>query len=128
MGAWGVGSFENDDALDWIALLQRDGEKAIAAAFASAENTEYLDVDVGSDIVAAAEAVAAMNGNIMQKAPRELVTWTAGRSMPSPELIQRARAAIKRILHGSELHDLWEESGEFEAWRADIEGLLGRLE
>ena len=30
MGAWGVGTFENDDAMDWIAILvDSDGTDAI---------------------------------------------------------------------------------------------------
>src|SRR5882757_10981146 len=29
MGAWGAGSFENDDALDFVVRLEREGEAAV---------------------------------------------------------------------------------------------------
>ena len=35
MGAWDVGAFDNDDAMDWVADLERRGEDAVRAALAA---------------------------------------------------------------------------------------------
>ncbi|RYD32347.1 MAG: DUF4259 domain-containing protein [Verrucomicrobiaceae bacterium] len=45
MGAWGAGSFENDDALDWIAALAESNDTSILEeAFSSVTDGEdYLD-------------------------------------------------------------------------------------
>ena len=32
MGAWGAGSFENDDAMDWVYELEEEGLEAVTAA------------------------------------------------------------------------------------------------
>jgi len=45
----------------------------------------------------------------------------ANPTMPNAALLQKANAAIDRILsENSELVELWEESDEAEAWRASI--------
>lgn len=38
MGAWGAGPFENDDAADWKAELEREGAAALVSALSCAAN------------------------------------------------------------------------------------------
>ena len=39
MGAWGAGSFENDDAMDWVAgLTQESGDAVLREALAPARD------------------------------------------------------------------------------------------
>ncbi len=69
MGAWGVGIFENDDALDWLYEFERDGKAAIAAAFASVEITDYIDAPEASMALGAIEAVASALGKPAETLP-----------------------------------------------------------
>lgn len=63
MGAWGTGSFENDDAADWVAGLDAiSPEELTRILIAAADDPEYLEGPAASVAVAAAEVVAALEG------------------------------------------------------------------
>lgn len=62
MGARGCGSFENDDAADWVYELESGGVAAVASALeqvSSVAEDEYLEAHEASAAMAAAEIVAA---------------------------------------------------------------------
>ena len=62
-GAWGEGSFENDDALDWVGQCIKAGTTApVSAALAAVLDGRYVQAPDGSEAVAAAEVVAAAMG------------------------------------------------------------------
>ena len=60
MGAWGLGIFDNDSALDWVYdLVESTGTTVLREAFDNVINgEEYIDVDFGSAAVAAASIIA----------------------------------------------------------------------
>ena len=63
MAAWGSGSFENDDAADWLAQLGTMGPDDLTKIFGmAADDTAYFEAPAASVVVAAAEVVAALNG------------------------------------------------------------------
>lgn len=75
-GAWGEGSFENDDALDWVATCS--SSKSISPVRQSLERAlrgKYLKAPEASSAVAAAEVVAAAKGRPNPKLPAELAAW-----------------------------------------------------
>src|SRR5688572_25986973 len=75
-GAWGVGSFDNDDALDWIGLCARSSDpQVVSSALNTALKGGYLQAPEGSAAIAAAEAVAAALGRPSSKLPKELAVW-----------------------------------------------------
>jgi hypothetical protein len=130
MGAWGLSSFENDDALDWVIDLEKASdmtilEETLAAVFDDEE--DYLDAFVCSTALAAAEVVAALAGKPSEKLPEEVTQWMEGKGEPEPSLVSSAKSAIQAILDDSELKELWEETDEFELWRTDVKGILERL-
>jgi precorrin-6B methylase 2 len=129
MGAWSHTSFANDDALDWAAGLVRRGVTAIKDAFAavSENDEEYLEVDAACAALAAAEVVAALASAPAPNLPKKVTAWLVGKGPPTPELLEAARRAVKRVLRASELRDLWNASPKAETWRAEVEGLLARL-
>lgn len=129
MGAWGHGNFANDDASDWVAALNRRGPSALARAFAAVpeNDEEYLQVSAACAALAAAEVVAALAGAPGANLPKKVTAWVAGKPHPTPELFEAARRAVKRVLRASELRELWAESPNAEAWRAEVEGVLARL-
>lgn len=75
MGAWGAGSFENDDAADWLAdFCDEPDEKRIANALstvAEMDAGEYLEAPECSVGLAAAEIVASLKGAGSPDLPEE---------------------------------------------------------
>ena len=132
MGAWGVGTFENDDALDWVAsLVESDGVEVIAEAFGpllANAGGDYLEAPDCSIGLAAAEAVAALGGRPSPELPDEVKQWAAERlGAAGPELVSNARQVIAAVTMGSELKELWEESDEYAAWQDRVADLSRRL-
>jgi hypothetical protein len=129
VGAWGVGSFENDDAMDLVADVEQSGWAAISQAMASAELPGYLEAPTAARAIAASEVIAAALGH-----PPTAITPVGIRgATPKPsDLLRLKDAALRslvRIRSASELAQLWKDAGEREAWELtldDIEGRLGR--
>jgi hypothetical protein len=120
MGAWGVGSFENDDASDWLAELC-EGEDA--GPIADALNTiveggdEYIESPDCSMAIAAAELIAASRGRQKADLPDEAKDWLARHHVPGDEgLVNLALGALARIRSNSELKELWNESESSSGW------------
>jgi len=152
MGAWGTGSFENDDALDWVIGWETASEGegtendpgriafVIGAMAVAVDHKGYLEVDGGSAALAAAEVVAAANGKPSaamkpgpeaDKALTELASWARGqhaRLLNDPEVRALARQAVTRTTgKDSEIAELWDESEQSAEWRAAAEDLGKRL-
>jgi hypothetical protein len=138
MGAWGWGSFENDEALDWVIDLERSKNLSVITGSLDAilgSDDDYLDATDCSMALAAAETVAALAGRPEPSLPDEVTRWTKDRQQePPPEgpLVDdrdkaKARQAVEAILSDSELKELWEETDEFERWKATVTDLLERL-
>lgn len=120
MTAWGTGPFDNDDAADFAASLDDlepdDRTKAIWEALEeAAEETDYLERDAGGAAIAAAALVAA------QQPDGDPVDSAYGPKQSIPELPEELRPvavqALTRVLaDDSELHELWADSPDGEAW------------
>jgi hypothetical protein len=109
MGAWGAGSFENDDAMDWvIGLAQRSGDAVLRDALTPAATTDdrYLEAPECSVAIAAAEALAAARGHPNASLPDEVALWVREKPDVSADLVDLARSAVDRIVGKSELRDL----------------------
>lgn len=92
MGAWGYGSFENDDALDWVGDLT-DGRslKPVEAALDAALGAE-ADFGISGEAEcgsAAAEVVAALGGAPSGDLPEEIAEWIATRPWERRGLLSR---------------------------------------
>jgi hypothetical protein len=129
MGAWGAGSFENDDALDWASeLAGSSGVAAVEDALdLSATSAEYLEAPECSIGLAAAETVAAMNGKPAADLPDEVAAFARAAGRPTGSLVDAASSAVARVLEKSELRELWEESESYDDWRARLIDLQQRL-
>ncbi len=135
MGAWGAGSFENDIALDWAAECKSiddisskfDDLEAIDQSQCN-DHDPYVDADLASEVVAAAEAVAMLMGSVSSDFPDDLREELKTAGEPDSQLIDKAKHSISRILMASELLELWskdeDQSGE---WNIAITGLIDRL-
>lgn len=133
-GGWDTGSFDNDDALDWIyELSESDDLSVVESALQNAVDASgYLEAPTGSAAIAAAEVVAALRGEPRSELPTEVTDWVRTHQfVVGSDLVETARSAISAVRNSesSELAQLWSESKELaDAWEADLGDLLKRLE
>ena len=134
MGAWGTGTFENDGASDYgLAIIEgRDAsglERTLDRVLEM--GTGYLEAPDGSEALAAADIRARLMGRPGESTPytQEIDAWVGVTKItPSSQLIDKARRAVSRVLtEPSELMELWQDSDDFEAWKASVEVLARRL-
>ncbi|PZO38468.1 MAG: hypothetical protein DCF19_16215 [Pseudanabaena frigida] len=134
MGTWSVDSFGNDDACDWTYELAKANdltpvEEAIDAVLNSGE--DGVEAYEATEAIAAIEVIARLQGNWGDRSAysERLDDWVEKNNLqPSVALKQKANLAIERILaEDSELNELWQESEEYEAWRASVTELMGRV-
>ncbi len=133
MGAWGLGSFDNDDAADWVLDLF-DGDSLAPArdAISAVLGAQgYIEAPEAGAALAAAEVIAAALGRptATAQAQEGVQAWVARvRPEVEPALAADARRAVARILgEDSELRELWEETDDYADWRAGVAALDQRL-
>ncbi|MEH2500322.1 hypothetical protein V1294_006801 [Bradyrhizobium sp. AZCC 1678] len=134
MGAWDIGIFANDVALDFLNELEEldaiDVSPSLAAAVAL-PNGEYIEEDAGVRALVAAELIAAAKDGREERLP-EAARRVASRigNPPSMELVAAARIAVRSVLTSSETKELRSalSRDEFEKWQNDVKGVLARLD
>lgn len=137
MGAWGAGSFENDDAADWAGDLVDDGSadmvREVLATAARCPADDYLEAPDGANAIAAAEVVAAASRRPAESNAysEKALAWAEAH----PEVAGNkalALDALDRVVGAnSELSELWFEGGseseEGKQWSAAVSNLRARL-
>ena len=132
MGAWGTGSFDNDDALDWVMELAESDDlsvvnMALDEALATAD--DYLDATVCCRAIAAAEILTALQGE-SEALPDGASDWVAAHAeLNIATVTPKAAQVVQQILTDSELKELWEEADEEDSdqWHSIMNDLLARL-
>ena len=130
MGAWGIGSFDNDDASDWVADLKESDPSLIASTLRriTTVGEDYLEAPDCSNALAAAEIVAALRGYPLSDLYDAAQAWVQTHHFdPDADLVSIALAAVERIRSDSELKELWEEVAEGPVWFATLDDLNRRL-
>lgn len=132
MGAWGIGAFENDDAMDWVWGLDGDNaDDVVAEAVRTVEHARagsYLEVTDGANAIAAATIVASAADGDTDDLPPEAIEYLKRAESPDEELVASAIAALDRVTgEGSEVAELWDESDDGPEWRERIARLRARL-
>ena len=134
MSAWGVGSFENDSALDWLAAYAEEREEAFVRSalesIADAADGAFLEETDASSAIAAAEVVASAAGRatVAKLGEDDAALLYAPGFKSSPSLVELAVRVVERVRDDPdcELRQMWEEDDSSE-WRAALGELLGRL-
>ncbi|QJX48652.1 DUF4259 domain-containing protein [Hymenobacter taeanensis] len=131
MGTFGYQNFDNDDAADFLADFADDPSELLLleTLITAAEEEGYIEADVAAQALAAAEIVAAWQGQPAADFPEDLqeVAYELDVS-DEDELTELARRAVATVLQRSELLELWQESKEFPQWQQAQQDLLKRLE
>lgn len=131
MGASGTGTFDDDDAMDWLDSFESDGPGAMKSALttvAELGREDYLEAPEASHALAAAELVAAALGGEDDRLPDGFRPRFAKHidAINDVDLTKLARKAVLRVLRSSELKELREDSGD-EEWEEGVRDLLERL-
>ena len=128
MGAWGVETFENDDAADWVYQVEAADSLDVARSALDISGSDYVEVPEGSVALAAAEVVAASSGQPHAALPDEVVAWVAAHGSDVTDADrQLAKQAVARVgAEDSELVELWADADEA-TWRSTLEDLDRRL-
>lgn len=133
MGTWGTGSFENDDAADFMIDVLDSGDLSLIREVLDnvLTSTEYVEAPDAALAIVAAEIAAAARGRATLAAQQEagLADWLARiRPTIDDDLRQQAVNALRRILaEHSELRELWEETEDFQDWQATVKDLGQQL-
>lgn len=129
MGAWSFGSFENDDAADFLAEAVASGDLSLLREVLDnvLTSTEYVEAPDASRAIVAAEFIAAAQDRptLARERQDSLSSWIARiRPRIHSDLAGQAQDALTRILApNSELRELWEETDEFPDWQAAVSEL-----
>jgi hypothetical protein len=130
MGAWGTGTFDNDEAMDWAFELEESKDFSIVEStlkiITSAEPgaIDTYDASVG---LAAGEVVAALLGFETDDLPEEVKDWLDGKPEPPANLVALAQRAVEAVKKHSALRAYWEEAGSLDEWTEAVEDLESRL-
>jgi hypothetical protein len=134
VGTWSFEPFGNDDAADWAAELEDSKDlsqiqAAVDAVLAVGE--EYLEAPDATVAVAAIDVLARLVGSFGERTSytEAVDSWVEDLELtPDSELIDKALQVIDRVLaENSELRELWEDSDDFEAWKASMQALRERV-
>ncbi|KJZ20405.1 DUF4259 domain-containing protein [Loktanella sp. S4079] len=137
MGAWGVGSLDNDSSLDWLADFSEFGASAASELLDAASEAianGYVEGDIGSGLVALAEVVAAALGAMDEDLSDQLAEPVENHKdalLDIDNIQARASEALEAVtsdVESSELYDLWHEAEELDQWVAQITALRTRLD
>ncbi|MBL8257152.1 MAG: DUF4259 domain-containing protein [Pseudoxanthomonas mexicana] len=134
MGTWGIGSFENDHAADFMIDVLDSGDLSLIRDVLDnvLTSTEYVEAPDAELAIVAAEIVAAACGRFSLAAQQEagLADWLARvRPAVDDELREQAGNALRRILaEHSELRELWDETDDFKDWQATVTDLAQQLQ
>lgn len=134
MGTWGEKTFENDATMDWVYELEEARDTSLIARTlggVSGSSEVYLDASDCAMALAAAEVVAAGNGRPGPDLPDEVRSWVGEHRIETDgEPSGLAVQAVARVKNGpgSELKDLWDESGDTSGWYGAVDDLRARLD
>ena len=131
MGAWGIGAFENDDALDWLGdFCDEPDEESLKEAFAAVNENgdDYLESPESSNALIAAEVVAYLLKSLNPEVPKHSIECLESLQVkPDETLISDAIKAVERVQSDSELKELWEDTDDFQEWSKTVDDLISRL-
>ena len=131
MAEWGPGIYENDDAMDWIYdLLDSGGLGRVKRALDVVLQDDIEDLEAGDCRIAlaAADLVAALDGDINPNLPAEAEEWLTLVDKSASGLRAKAEEVVNEIYNSSVLRTRYKEKDQLDDWENVVRTLLKRLE
>ena len=131
MAEWGPGIYENDDAMDWIYdLLDSGGLSRVKHALDVVLQDDIEDLEAADCRIAlaAADLVAALDGDINPNLPQEAEEWLTLVNKSASGLRGKAEEVVRQIQEFSVLRTKYKEKDKLGDWEKVITALLKRLE
>ncbi len=130
MGYWGIKTFENDSAQDWIFGLEEEKNLAIVALkFGELFSTYHankkvlIDDDLASQALAAAEIVSALLGKPSFALPPTLKKWLEKNKTYSKELVSVFNELAKTNALENKSETLWKDCTKAQKWNLILDSL-----
>ena len=127
MGAWDVGSFSNDSALDYLDKIASLDDVMAPIDAALTSDQDRIDADLASEAIVAADILAAKIGRPAADMPEDMDDILQSVNEPDQTTLIQAIRVVSKIRERSELSDLWAEDDDTE-WLAAINDLVRRLD
>jgi len=129
MPGWGTGSFENEDAQNFLKRLSSLAIEDLTEILSrTADEKDYVEASDSGIAVVVAEIVATAKGIPSSIVPTEISDWLRKiEGTPSSGVSDLARRAVHKVRTSSELKDLWLEAGGLNEWSAGLRDLEHRL-
>ena len=134
MGAWDVGPLDNDGATDFLAEWQStedfDHLDELLTEVLDLEDS-YVEIELGQSVVAGGYILAALVNESQEELFEEdedSEDWAMGLPEPDVALLTKLVKCLRRILkEESEIRENWEETDDYEAWKASVTEIIADL-
>ncbi|MER5644311.1 DUF4259 domain-containing protein [Streptosporangium sp. NPDC002524] len=124
MGAWDIGPFGNDGALDQLDDIEDHEDTAARLALVMREILDEDDYVEGPEMSGAVAVACLVGARVIGAEPDAVAArWLESNPFePSTELRDLARATIDRATRpdDNELYELWEDAGSLDGWLATL--------
>lgn len=131
MGTWGIESFADDIAVDWLDDLFESDPRAFFLHCLDLSGEDYLGHIACVGVVCTAEIIHALLREPRTGLPERAYEWLRQhQELDVQPFVATAIRGLGRVLGpNSEMFELWEDDGErLPAWEARIGDLMERLE
>jgi hypothetical protein len=131
MGTWGLGTFEDDIARDWLEDLYDSDPFAFFSHCLDLTGHDYLEFLACVGIVCTAEVLHGLVCGPREGLPSGVHDWIdSHNTLNVTHLMPTAIAGLRRVIGpDSQMRDLWEDdASRFDDWKQQVGDLRNRLE
>ncbi|MFK8113327.1 MAG: DUF4259 domain-containing protein [Rubripirellula sp.] len=131
MGTWGLGTFDDDIACDWLEDLHESDPIAFFVQCLDLDGDDYLEFLACIGVVCTAEVIHAVICGPRKRVPEAVHQWIQHHpDLSVIALVPDAISGLRRVLGSdSEMLQRWEDNEPmFDDWIKSIEDLIQRLQ
>lgn len=131
MGTWGLGTFEDDIACDWLEDLHDSDPIPFFAHCLDLTGHDYLEFLAGVGVVCTAEMLHGLACGPRPGLPSDAQQWIdKHQGLNVAPLMPAAIAGLRRVISPqSQMREMWRDDAvRFDDWMRQLKDLLQRLE
>ena len=130
---WGVNTFDNDVAINWLKKLNLENNfssiPALIKRYNSLDNLDDVTLDECTEVIAAIEVIATAKTDDFKVFPSEFVDWLTNEDYSfTPEEIKDAKTLFEKIRKDSEIKELYIDSPQLKPWNEYMDVLAKKLQ